>query len=66
MAPSDAIAPALQPEREAARVEQRRKRTLGNVRLRHHDTAEIILIPAPSKDPRDPLNWCVSRAHSHT
>jgi len=31
--------------------------TLGTLRLRHHETHEIILIPAPSQDPNDPLNW---------
>ncbi|KAK0384834.1 hypothetical protein NLU13_7312 [Sarocladium strictum] len=30
---------------------------LGHVRLRHVDTHEIILIPTPSSDPKDPLNW---------
>jgi len=29
----------------------------GNVRLRHHETDAIILIPTPSNDPNDPLNW---------
>lgn len=36
----------------ATRVE-----TLGTVRLRHHQTNEVILIPKPSDDPNDPLNW---------
>lgn len=31
--------------------------TLGRLRLRHVDTNEIILIPTPSNDPNDPLNW---------
>ena len=31
--------------------------TLGHVRLRDVATNEIILIPAPSDDPKDPLNW---------
>ncbi|GMG08359.1 unnamed protein product [Aspergillus oryzae var. brunneus] len=30
---------------------------LGDLRLRHHETNEIILIPTPSNDPHDPLNW---------
>ncbi|ATY61234.1 MFS transporter [Cordyceps militaris] len=34
-----------------------RKATLGNVRLRSQENDEIILIPAPSSDPNDPLNW---------
>ena len=29
----------------------------GNVQLRDPVTAELILIPCPSEDPRDPLNW---------
>ncbi|KAL0938790.1 uncharacterized protein CTRU02_205400 [Colletotrichum truncatum] len=32
-------------------------RTLGNVRLRDEATNEVILIPRPSADPNDPLNW---------
>ena len=39
--------------------EEPRTRTLGNVRLRHHETNDIILVPTPSTDPNDPLNWCV-------
>ncbi|KAJ4144978.1 hypothetical protein LMH87_003843 [Akanthomyces muscarius] len=34
-----------------------RKATLGNVRLRNQENDEIILIPTPSSDPNDPLNW---------
>ncbi|KAI1339174.1 major facilitator superfamily domain-containing protein [Xylariaceae sp. FL0016] len=30
---------------------------LGTLRLRHEHTNEIILIPTPSSDPNDPLNW---------
>jgi hypothetical protein len=33
--------------------------TLGHVRLRDATTNEIILIPAPSLDPNDPLKWLV-------
>jgi hypothetical protein len=32
---------------------------LGEVRLRHEETNEIILVPTPTNDPNDPLNWCV-------
>ncbi|KAL4798795.1 putative MFS transporter [Aspergillus venezuelensis] len=32
-------------------------RNLGHVRLRHEQTNEIILTPAPSLDPNDPLRW---------
>lgn len=35
----------------------KRIHTLGSVRHRHEHTGEIILIPTPSKDPNDPLNW---------
>jgi len=34
--------------------------TLGSVRLHHVDTNEIILVPQPSSDPNDPLNWYAS------
>ncbi|KAJ2907049.1 MFS general substrate transporter [Zalerion maritima] len=53
----DELAPELNPDAEEAKAEQKRNRTLGNVRLRHHETNEIILIPTPSNDPNDPLNW---------
>lgn len=39
---------------------------LGHVRLRHVDTHEIILIPTPSSDPKDPLNWFVCLLSSRT
>ncbi|KAF6813337.1 hypothetical protein CSOJ01_04681 [Colletotrichum sojae] len=41
----------------AGRGEEPRVRTMGNVRLRDEATNEIILIPRPSTDPNDPLNW---------
>ncbi|KAH7141089.1 major facilitator superfamily domain-containing protein [Dactylonectria macrodidyma] len=41
----------------AATAETTAVNTLGHVRLRHEVTNEIILIPTPSNDPRDPLNW---------
>lgn len=53
----DDLAPELNPDMEDSRGEKKRMRTLGNVRLRHHETNEIILIPTPSSDPNDPLNW---------
>ncbi len=56
----DSIAAALDADHEVEAVEKGRKRTLGNVRLRHHETNELILIPTPSSDPNDPLNWYVS------
>jgi hypothetical protein len=54
---ADSIAAPLDKDHEIESVEKGRKRTLGNVRLRHHETDEIILIPTPSSDPNDPLNW---------
>lgn len=55
----DDIAPTLHPEdhEDTKVVGAMRQRTLGNVRLRHHETNEIILVPTPSNDPNDPLNW---------
>jgi len=35
------------------------EKPLGSVQLRTK-SGEIILVPKPSKDPNDPLNWCVS------
>ncbi|KAH7039033.1 major facilitator superfamily domain-containing protein [Macrophomina phaseolina] len=40
-----------------------KQQTLGSLRLRNHETNEIILIPTPSDDPNDPLNW--SRAYRY-
>ncbi|KAI5465860.1 major facilitator superfamily domain-containing protein [Mariannaea sp. PMI_226] len=34
-----------------------RKHTLGNVQLRDRETNALLLIPIPSQDPHDPLNW---------
>jgi len=39
--------------------------TLGHLRLRNEHTNEIILIPTPSTDPNDPLNWYVSSVPAH-
>ncbi|POS78715.1 hypothetical protein DHEL01_v202899 [Diaporthe helianthi] len=57
----DNIAPAAlrSDEYKDQKAEQVRQGTLGNVRLRHHETNVIILIPTPSNDPNDPLNWYV-------
>lgn len=38
----------------------KRTQTLGSVRHRHEHTKEILLVPTPSSDPNDPLNWYVS------
>ncbi|KAF4556633.1 Hypothetical protein D9617_1g085110 [Elsinoe fawcettii] len=42
-------------ERSSGEVTQ--VNTLGHLRLRNEQTNEIILIPTPSNDPNDPLNW---------
>ena len=34
---------------------------LGSVQLRHPVTNDIILVPTPSNDPNDPINWCAHR-----
>ncbi|UPK89680.1 hypothetical protein LCI18_000615 [Fusarium solani-melongenae] len=34
-----------------------RRHALGNVRIRNQETNALILIPTPSSDPNDPLNW---------
>ncbi|KAK7514488.1 major facilitator superfamily domain-containing protein [Phyllosticta citriasiana] len=46
---------ADRPKEEVAK-----QNTLGSLRLRHEDTNDIILIPTPSNDPRDPLTWSTS------
>ncbi|KAJ2994545.1 hypothetical protein NUW58_g1529 [Xylaria curta] len=38
-------------------IRESKRANLGNVRLRDVHTNEIILIPKPSNDPNDPLNW---------
>ena len=49
MSPFDTIEPVIAPGGES----------LGSLRLRHEATHEIILVPTPSQDPADPLNWFV-------
>ncbi|KAJ9131793.1 Major facilitator superfamily domain, general substrate transporter [Pleurostoma richardsiae] len=36
-------------------------RSLGIIQLRDHETNERILVPKPSDDPNDPLNWSKAR-----
>lgn len=61
----DQIVPALQTgDFEDSKLKKVRLHTLGNVRLRHHETNEIILIPTPSSDPNDPLNWSSWTKHT--
>lgn len=40
-----------------AKLGNAQMKTLGHLRLRDAETNEIILIPTPSSDPKDPLNW---------
>lgn len=40
----------------------KRIQTLGTVQSRHALTNEIILVPTPSNDPNDPLNWSVGNS----
>lgn len=56
---NEAVASTLDPNAHNPAAEMRRKRTLGNVRLMQHDSNAIILVPTPSSDPNDPLNWYV-------
>jgi len=49
------MAPHLVTERDPDEIAQ--TTTLGHLRLRNVETNEIILIPTPSSDPNDPLNW---------
>ena len=37
--------------------------SLGTVQLRNHETNERILVPTPSNDPNDPLNWSTARRY---
>ncbi|KYK58287.1 MFS transporter [Drechmeria coniospora] len=57
MAEDDIVAQAPRPDVEDVVDEKRPRRTLGNVRLMHHDTQVIILVPTPTSDANDPLNW---------
>ncbi|KAM0250557.1 hypothetical protein ACHAQJ_008567 [Trichoderma viride] len=59
----DAIAPALDPQAEEYTKEKSRKRTLGNLRLIDQETNTVILVPTPSSDPNDPLNWSTWRKY---
>jgi hypothetical protein len=42
----------------AAQLPAKRAAALGSLRHRDELTGEILLVPAPSQDPNDPLNWC--------
>ncbi|KAJ4989591.1 hypothetical protein SVAN01_04968 [Stagonosporopsis vannaccii] len=38
-------------------ADSKKKSNLGSLQLRHVDSNQIILIPTPTNDPNDPLNW---------
>lgn len=57
MAHENAIESARQVTADDIKEIETNVATLGHVRLRHIDTQEIILVPTPSSDPKDPLNW---------
>ncbi|GFP52577.1 MFS transporter cpaT [Trichoderma asperellum] len=59
----DVIAPALDPQAVEYVKEKSRKRTLGNLRLIDQETNAVILVPTPSSDPNDPLNWSTWRKY---
>jgi len=56
---SHRITPAAAPPSEKHQDGNIRRRRLGHIRLREAGTNELILIPTPSDDPNDPLNWYV-------
>lgn len=57
MAVDDAAPSPRVADKEPGQVDRIKHNTLGNVRLRHHETNDLILVPTPSHDPNDPLNW---------
>ncbi|KAF3407416.1 hypothetical protein DPV78_000321 [Talaromyces pinophilus] len=44
-------------------MEKPSTRSLGTVQLRHEVTNEVILVPTPSNNPNDPLNWSNARKY---
>ncbi|KAL4808152.1 major facilitator superfamily domain-containing protein [Aspergillus unguis] len=44
-------------EWEVAEQAHGSRHNLGTLRLRHHETDAVILIPTPTTDPNDPLTW---------
>lgn len=59
--PVDTITTMSAPDTDGSCLQtgEKARVTLGTVRLRDHHTNEVILIPTPSSDPNDPLNWYV-------
>ncbi|KAI8952107.1 major facilitator superfamily domain-containing protein [Xylaria longipes] len=49
--------PSANADRSGSQIGEKKRATLGNVRLRDRHTNEVILIPRPSNDPNDPLTW---------
>ncbi|KAK5663370.1 hypothetical protein OQA88_3798 [Cercophora sp. LCS_1] len=60
---ADTTIPAASSRLERVDTAASKRRTMGHVQLRDHETNEIILIPTPSNDPNDPLNW--SQGYKH-
>lgn len=52
---SSAMASALAARQDGNGMDQ--GHSLGSVRLHNAATKDRILVPQPSNDPRDPLNW---------
>jgi hypothetical protein len=46
-------------ERSAITYRHHPTETLGRIRLQDDVTGETLLVPQPSTDPNDPLNWYV-------
>ena len=57
MEPSTTLEPVKSMSSRDAKLGVKKTVTLGSVRHRDAQTNEIILIPTPSEDPNDPLNW---------
>ena len=53
----EASAPTESINVEPTKEPIKRVNTLGTVRHRHEHTNEVLLVPTPSADPNDPLNW---------
>jgi hypothetical protein len=45
------------PTEEVISERLQKMKTLGSVQLHNKETKQIILIPTPSDDINDPLNW---------
>ncbi|KXH50541.1 hypothetical protein CSAL01_07989 [Colletotrichum salicis] len=57
------ILPIQKPQQHEPADTKLKEQTLGTVQLRDNETNEIILVPTPSNDPKDPLNWSSTRKY---